>query len=212
MSISKKFSGTIACIGTGPTLTPQQVEAARSKGFTLFGCNNVWELAPLAVHYACNEAWWNHYWSPALAADQAEKWTCNAAAAARYGLNWVAERNAPGLSTDPDVIHHGHGSGYTLLNLAYLMGAEMIVLLGYDLKYAPDYDGHQQQIGSEPRHYFGEYPEPLTHWPKVHVKRGVHVELLELYRSVAKQGLVEILNASPDSALEWFPKVSINAL
>lgn len=110
------------------------------------------------------------------------------------------------------MIHHGHGSGFSLLNLAYLMGAERIVLLGYDMKYAPDYDGRTKEIGSAPRHYFGEYPEALQHWPSVQVKAGVHVELVELYRSVARQGLVEILNASPDSAIDCFPKVSIDAL
>lgn len=212
VSISKKFSGTVACIGTGPSLTIQQIETARSKGFTLFGCNNVWELTPLAVHYGCNGQWWDQYWSPRLAQSPAEKWTCNEPAAKRYGLNWVAERNAPGLSTDPTVIHHGHGSGYTLLNLAYLMGAERIVLLGYDLKYAPDYDGRAQEIGSTPRHYFGEYPAAIQHWPKVHVKQGVHVELLDLYRSVARQGLVEIINCSTDSALDCFTMVSIDGV
>lgn len=164
------------------------------------------------MHYACNEAWWNHYWSPALAATPAEKWTCNAQAAERYGLNWIAEKNAPGLSNDPTVIHHGHGSGYTLLNIAYLMGAERIALLGYDMKYAKDYDGQSHQVGSGERHYFGEYPQSLQHWPSKQVRRGVHVELVELYRSVARQGLVEIVNCTPDSAIDCFPKVVIDAL
>lgn len=211
-SISKRYCGTVVLIGTGPSLTPEQISAARRKGFTLFGCNNVWELCDLSVHYACNEGWWDHYWGQALKASPAEKWTCNAPAAERYGLNWVAERNAPGLSTDPSVIHHGHGSGYTLLNLAYLMGAERIVLLGYDMKYASDYQGQSHQVGSVPRHYFGEYPSALQHWPSKQVKGGVHVELVDLYRSVARQGLVEILNATPDSAIDCFPQVSIDAL
>jgi len=200
------------CIGTGPSLTQEQINAAQRKGFALAGCNNVWRLCGLDIHYACNEGWWDEYWCDELKQYAAEKWTCNLDAAKRYGLNWIAEKNAPGLSADPSVIHHGHGSGYTLLNLVYLMGATRIVLLGYDMKYAPDYDGRTQQIGSTPRHYFGEYPARLQHWPKVHVRNGVHVELLDLYRSVARQGLVEIINATPDSALDCFPKVPISAL
>jgi hypothetical protein len=193
-------------------LTLEQVSTAKRKGFALFGCNNVWELCDLVVHYACNLAWWDHYWCPALEASPAEKWTCNLEAALRYGLNWVPEKNAPGLSTNPSVIHHGHGSGYTLLNLAYLMGAERIVLLGYDMKYAPDYDGRSQYVGSGPRHYFDEYPTALQHWPSKKVVGGVHVELIELYRSVACQGLVEIVNCTPDSAIDCFPKASIDAV
>lgn len=193
-------------------MTTDQIRTAQRKGFHLFGCNNVWQLCDLEVHYACNKGWWDHYWSPALAANPAEKWTCNREAADEYGLNWVAEKNAKGLSIDPSIVHHGHGSGYTLLNLAYLMGAERIVLIGYDMKYASDYNGHTQQIGSGPRHYFGEYPSELQHWPKMRVKNGIHEELVELYRSVAAQGVVEIINCTPGSAIDAFPRADIDAL
>ena len=112
---------TVTLIATGPSLTLQQVDAARDKGFALAGCNNVWQIVPdLELLYACNAGWWQHYWSPELAAHPAAKWTTNREAAAAYGLNWIAERNAPGLSSDPNIVHHGHGSGFTLLNLAYL--------------------------------------------------------------------------------------------
>jgi len=77
---------------------------------------------------------------------------------------------------------------------------------------APDYDGKSREIGSEPRHYFGEYPHSMQHWPSVKVRGGVHVELLELYRSVADQGLVEIINCTPGSALDCFEKRDINAV
>jgi hypothetical protein len=211
--ITSDFTGRTAClIATGPSLKPQQVEVAKSKGFALFGCNNVWELTELDVLWATNGQWWDHYWSDKLKAYPAAKWTVNRAAAIKYGLNWTAERAAQGLSTDPNYIHHGHGSGYSMLNLAYLMGASRIVLLGYDLKYAPNYDGKARQVGSSPRHYFGEYAPALHHWPSVHVKGGVHVELVSLYESVARQGLVEIINCSPDTALTCFPRVPIEQL
>lgn len=209
----RRYGGTIACIGTGPSLTLEQVQATRARGFTLFGCNRVWEIvSDLAVLYACNLQWWEHYWGRELAAHPCEKWTTNRRAADLFGLNWIDEKNSPGLSGDPSIVHHGHGSGYTLVNLAYLMGAERIVLLGYDLKYASDYDGRTQRIGGSPRHYFGEYPAALQHWPSVKVRDGVHVELCELYASIAKQGLVEVLNATPGSAIDCFPRVNVDAL
>ena len=194
---------TICCIGTGPSLTLSQIETAREKGFTLFGCNKIFQIVPyLSVLYAVNSAFWDHYWDKGLSDHAAEKWTTNKAAAKRYGLNLIGERHKYGLSTNKAYVHHGHGSGYTQVNLAYLMGAERIVLLGYDMKYAPDYDGKQQKIGSSPRHYFGEYPASMQHWPSVSVRQGIHIELLDLYRSVWEQGLVEIVNSTPDSALE----------
>ena len=205
------FDGqTVALIATGPSLTLQQIESARHKGFALAGCNNTWQIVPdLGVLYGCNFKWWEHYWGEPLARHQAQKWTTNRAAADRFGLNWIAEANRPGLSNDPALVHHGHGSGFTLLNLAYLMGAARILLLGYDLRYAADYDGQNRRVGSEPRHYFGEYPPELQHWPRVQVRNGVHVELLELYRSVADQGAVEIINCS-GGVLDCFPRMDIN--
>jgi hypothetical protein len=52
----------------------------------------------------------------------------------------------------------------------------------------------------------------MQHWPKMSVKQGVHVELLELYRSVAQQGLVEIVNCTPGSAIDCFPSYHIEEL
>jgi len=116
---------------------------------------------------------------------------------------------APGLSSEPGLIHHGHGSGYSLVNLCYLQGATRIILLGYDLTYAPDYNGKSREIGSRPRHYFGEYPAQLQHWPSVKVKDGVHFELCELYATITE---VEIINCTPGSALTCFPRVDIDSL
>ena len=182
---------------------------ARSKGFVLFGCNNIFRVAPdLAVLWATNAGWWDHYWSEAKG-HAAEKWTVSAEARDRYGINWIDEKDAPGLSQDPTVIHHGHGGGYSMLGLAYLMGAARIVLLGYDLAYAPDYDGRGRKVGSGPRHFFGEYPPELQHWPSVCVKDGVHFDLVRRYGEVAQQGLVEIVNCTPGSAIKCFPMMDI---
>lgn len=191
-------------------MTLKQINAARGWGYALAGCNKVWEIVPdLQVLYGCNLGFWQEYWSPTLANYPASKWTTNAVAATNYGIHWVAEVNRSGLSQNPAFIHHGHGSGYSLVNLVYLMGAARIVLLGYDLKYAPDYDGKGHHIGSQPRHYFGEYPSKLQHWPSVHVHRGVHTELLNLYRSIADQDVVEVINATPGSAIDCFPTMDL---
>jgi len=202
-------SRTVACIATGPSLTQQQVDVARAKGFRLFVCNNAFRLAPDAeLLYAVNLAWWDHYFLEVRDLT-CHKWTTNGEAADKYGLNWINERHGMGLCTDPGTIHHGHGSGFSLVSMAHKYQARRIVLLGYDLKYAPDYDGRARQIGSTPRHFFGEYPASMQHWPSVHVRDGVHVELLDLYQTVANQGLVEIINCSPDTALECFPRMRI---
>ena len=195
---------TAVCIGTGPSLTMDQLEAARDHGFALYACNNAIFLAPDAeLLYSVNKAWWDHYYE--MVKDyRCEKWTTNPEAARAYNLSWIAEKNAKGLSTNPDYIHHGHGSGYSLVSMAHKKGYERIILIGYDLKYAPDYDPGNRNPGSTPRHFFngGEYPPSMQHWPSVSIKNGVHIELVDLYRSIAEQGLVELVNCTPGSALE----------
>ena len=201
---------TIVCIGTGPSLTFQQVETARRKGFTLYAANNAIYMAPdAALLYSVNLAWWDYYWD--MVRDlPCEKWSTSASVADKYGVHWIAEKNAKGLSTDPDIIHHGHGSGYSLVSMAHRAGADRIILLGYDLKYAKDYDPKNRYPGSTPRHFFGEYPPTMQHWPSKQVIDGLHVELLDLYRSIAEQGLVEIVNCTPDSAIDCFPTVNVD--
>lgn len=203
---------TVCCIATGPSLTPSQVDIARSKGFELYACNNAIELVPDAsLLYGCNYKWWQHYYH-SVKDLPCQKWTTNRPAAREFGINWIAERNAAGLSTDRNVIHHGHGSGYSLVSMAYRNGADRIVLLGYDLKYAPDYDGKSRQPGSSKRHFFGEYPANMQHWPSEKVVNGVHIELLDLYRSIERQGLVEVINCTPGSAIDCFEYKDIDAL
>jgi hypothetical protein len=197
----------------------RQVDVARQKGFELYGCNRTFiDIPDLSVLYAVNTAFWDYYWNYENPSDEiheqlrvhpCQKWTTNSAMAAKYGLYHFFERAGQGLCTDPKTIHHGHGAGYSLLGIAHKLGATRIILLGYDLKYAADYDGKAKKIGSTPRHYFDEYPAEMQHWPSVQVKDGVHVELLELYKSIKDQGLVEVINCSPDSALECFERMPI---
>lgn len=213
-------SRTIVCIGTGPSLTDRQVEVARGKGFQLFGCNRTFvDFANLDLCFGNDLKFWERY-MPLL-----EEYTENGTQPKRVatGSKEAAERwpvleyfepiFKPGLSvpreTGQQQIHHGHGAGYSLVNVAYLSGADQIILLGYDLKYPKNYDARNRDPGGQ-RHYFGEYEEPLQHWPSERInKDGVHEELCELYQTVAEQGLVEIINCSADSALECFPRMPI---
>ena len=213
---------TICCIGTGPSLTLQQIDAARSGGFVLFGCNLVYQDVPdLALFYGVNLAFYEHYWDKGLREHPAEKWTTNKRVVDDFdGMHWIAEppgqpsEHRMGLSTDPNMIHHGHGSGGSLVSMAYRSGADRIILLGYDMKYAPDYDGLAKKIGSTQRHYFpgGEYPANMQHWPSDQVWGGKHVQLIDWYRSIKKQGLVEIINCTPGSAIDCFPMMDIGDL
>jgi len=186
----------VACIGTGPSLTPEQIEVARAKGFRLFGCNRVFlDVPDLEVMYAVNQGFWDRYIDRARE-HPCEKWTTCLPAAQKYGLNYLREKWGAGLCTEEKTIYHGHGSGYSLIGVAHKLGAERIILIGYDMKFPEGYDGRQRESGGK-RHYFGEYEPELQHWPK-----NPFTDLLPLYREIHEQGLVEIINCSPGSALE----------
>jgi hypothetical protein len=188
----------VCCIGTGPSLTLDQIDAARKAGMGLFGANRVFEIVPdLEVMYAVNGAFWDYYYDEA-SKHPCQKWTTNKDAAEKYNLNWIDEKWGEGLCPVPNLIHHGHGSGYSLLGVAHKLGATELYLIGYDMKYPKDYDGYQQITGGD-RHYFGEYPASMQHWPK-----RPWVDLLPLYKSINDQGLVKVVSCTPGSALNDF--------
>lgn len=101
-----------------------------------------------------------------------------------------------GLSDKPDEICTGSNGGYQALNLAILSGAQCIVLLGYDAK--PGAQGK--------KHWFGDHPDKTS---------APYDDMARAFKAVAKQlaaAGVEVLNASPDSAIDCFERVTIESL
>ena len=187
-------------MGTGPGLT--QAVSQATMHLQRFGVNNTLQLG-VDVHLACNVEWWDHYGAEARA-HPGEKWIAiddehpeRAACAERWGLRTVRGVWAPGLSTDPAVIHYHHGAGPQMVNLALHYGIRVMLLVGWDMRYGAQ------------RHYFGEYPTPLQHWPRT----GPNGELEGLIREMesirpADYG-IEIVNCTPDSALTCFPMMPL---
>jgi hypothetical protein len=203
---------TAVVLATGPSLTPAVLADARTgqaRGlWTVYGMNHIWRDFPtLDGFLACNQEYYATQWERGLKDIPADKWTWDRQTAQKYGIRFVAGKWADGFSRDPNVIHYGHSSGFQLPQIAYHAGCRRLLLCGYDMKFAPDYDGKNQRIGSTPRHYFGEYEDkPLQHWPSVKVKDGVFVELIEQFEKVKRLNPdVEIINCSPGSAMQFFP-------
>lgn len=185
-------------------MTPAVIEAVKASGLPVFGCNQTFELFDLSAHLACNPEWWDYYWerSDRLRAMQCPRWTWDKPTADKYGISYIEGRWGDGLSTDPACIHYGHSSGYQLLGIAYHAGVRDAVLVGYDLRYPPGYDGTRQIAGGD-RHYFGEYPPELQHWTKFNIGPAGEINgLIDCYRTVARQGAMRIALGTPGSALK----------
>lgn len=107
--------------------------------------------------------------------------------AKKFDLNIVYGRQGKGLGRD--VIHYGNNSGYQAINLAYLWGAERIILLGFDMQHT-----------SGKVHFFGDHPKHLANGPCFH---SIIPMFDRLAKDLEEEG-VEVINATRTTALTCF--------
>ena len=146
--------------------------------------------------YACDQKWWEHHLPQVDRVfggkrykqyrDPPEKvW------AEKHGITAIHGESKPGLGRDR--LHFGHNSGYQAINLAYLMGATKIVLLGYDM----------QWTGGK-KHWFGDHPTGFAN--------GNFEEYVKHFTALAedlKAEGVEVINCSRETALKQFPRAEL---
>ena len=99
-----------------------------------------------------------------------------------------------GLKLDPGAVTDGNSSGYAAINLAYHLGVSRIVLLGFDMGNIKG-ENHFHEV------YFG-----------LEVKKEKYVEWGESFTSLAhslEERGIEVINASPNSALKVFKKLPL---
>lgn len=204
-------------VATGPSLKKDQLEVintSRSRNqCRVFTINNSFEkVAQTDVQLSCDGPWWRYYWPrwKELRELPAMMFTWYPELAEQFGIEYIQAIVKNGLSTDPGVVHINHGSGPMMINLALHFGISRLLLIGHDMKFASDYNAAKRDPGSSPRHYFGEYPDVLQHWPSVKVKQGVLDGLITAYNGIQNdiynRGIpLEIINCTPGSALTSFP-------
>jgi len=191
--------GTAVLFATGPSLTEDVVEtvleARRDRKLYLFGCNDAYRIVPtLDVHYACDAGWWNVHYAKMEAYQVAHGlWTQEPRLSKSKfpKLRRIAGRSGAGLSTAQDLIYFGNNSGYQLINLALLFGIKKMVLCGYNMS-----------VIRGKRHFFGDHPEGLS--------KGNPNGFIAGYNRINPQQYgIEILNATPNTALKAFPIVTL---
>jgi hypothetical protein len=178
--------------GSGASLTEEVANVCSC--YRSIAVNDAHRRLPFAdVLYGCDAEWWNYY--KGVPGFKGEKWSAHCSSmspklecAARHNLRLVRATQAHGFSLRPDLIHFGSNSGFQAINMAILWGATKIVLVGFDMK------------GT---HFFGEHPMALvntgTMWPF----------LLVYFDTAPAPPGVQILNATPGSALTKYPSVDI---
>jgi hypothetical protein len=96
------------------------------------------------------------------------------------------------LSTDPTKIECGRNSGFGALNLALHFGAKLIYLFGFDYGtavYCPERYAHKRK-------------ESGNHWP-------TWAKQFDCVKDQLIEAGVTVINASPNSSITAFPKVTI---
>jgi hypothetical protein len=200
---------TAAILAGGPSLTPEQVEACRGR-CRVIAVNNSYLAAPWAdvLYFSDAQAptapremwhWWNHHRErPEYRAFGGLKVTLEnpfviAAEPETKSLYNVGESGFPERR---DALTTGKNSGYQAIVLAALLGARRIALLGYDMR-----------CTGGKTHWHGGHAHRTHSGPNIY-RDFMLPHFAGLAKALAARG-VEVLNATPDSALTDFPMTSL---
>lgn len=160
----------------------------------LIAVGDAWKILPHAdVLYACDPSWWERY----DGSFKGELWSTHhldgngegaqpgdkRAAQERWGVRCVRGVRRDTFSMDPSVIHYGDNSGFQAINLAILFGCTRIILAGFDMR-------GENKVRRDGRDHYERF--------------------VKFFDTAAKhlEG-VEIINATPESALNCFPKMEL---
>lgn len=192
MTVPKLWPGeTFVVIGSGPSLTPEDVAAVRGRARAI-AVNSSYLLAPWAdVLYSCDAKWWR--WHQGVPTFAGLKYSLDPAAAQWPGVQVLENTGLLGLECAPSGLRTGCNSGYQSVNLAVHLGAARILLLGFDQRIHAD--GRDHWHPPHPDHQPSPYAAFLSTWPSI-------VAPLD-------DAGVTVVNCTPDSALTVFPMVSL---
>lgn len=191
---------TLFLIGGGPSLASLDLAYLYPRQSQVLVSNNGYKLFPnaLVAHHA-DWAWWEWHQHTFFEIYKGPNpTTCSIGgnkAAYPPAFKYYQREDRYGLSDNFPFIR-GSNAGYQLLNIAYILGAKNIILLGYDLKHGPNgetqwHNEHQRETNT-------------GMWEK---------KMLPEFNMIAK-GLkkvgVNVYNANPDSAITCFEFIDGN--
>ena len=107
---------------------------------------------------------------------------------AQWNIRALESIDEPGLSRKQGVLHRGSNSGYQAINLAYLMGATRIILVGFDM-----------MMEGTKRHWFGDHPGSMN-------AGSSYPQFISQMQTIkCEEYGIEIWNCSRRTALKCFP-------
>lgn len=185
-------SCSVVICASGPSLSEEQcvqVKAWQSDAHRVMAINTSFRRAPFAdVVYGCDSRWWDVYGKEVgETCTHSEFWTQDAKC---KGIKRIESHPSKGLNRQKGVINQGNNGGYQAIGLAYQAGSKRIILLGYDMKGG---------------HWHGDHPAGLN--SKANFDLWIR-NFEELAKDLKEEG-IEVLNATPKTALHCFPKIEL---
>jgi hypothetical protein len=175
----------VACLASGPSLTPEDVETVRQwrqagDDRRVIVVNSTFRAAPWAdALYAMDRRWWDLHWRDVAAEFQGVRYSSSA-----HAVNWgVVKLSCPAYGN----------SGAAAISVAAHKGATRVILLGYDC----------QHTGGR-AHWHADHPSPLGNAATVDRWPAKFEQLKKSLRGV------EVVNASRDTALRMFERVTLD--
>lgn len=179
---------TVVCLGTGPSLTRDDVESCRCRA-RVIAVNDAYRLAPWAdCLYAADAKWWR--WHKGVSDFAGLKYSIEPHRPEKAGTVVLKNLGDVGLSLDPSGLCTGKNSGYQAINLAVHFGARRILLLGYDFRGA---------------HFFGAHPDGSL----------LNTSCLPLFDTLVKPLAaigVSVTNCTPRSGVTCFPSATLDVM
>lgn len=159
---------TFAVLATGPSMSQSVADSVRS--LPVVAVSDAWTLAPQAMALVSSDkAWWDVH--PEAHAFAGRKFCASA-------VSVSGVESLPGTS--------GWNSGLLAIRVALHLGAERVLLLGFDMR------------GD---HFFGRHPEPLKNSEPKHFDR-----FRRQFAGWAVPAGREIINCTPGSMLDTYPR------
>lgn len=187
---------TIICVASGPSIIQKQLDQIKQSGLYTICVNRSFELLPNCdAIFACDIRWWYEYYELTQAHSPESKLYTIAGIGSHFykkrkiGKEIIELPYESGVGLGKEHLIHGGNSGYMAVNLAYLLGAKKIILVGYD---------HQHTNGK--RHWHSDYDKKKFPYNADNVDR-MKDNFEVLAQDLINEG-IDVVNCSIETALE----------
>lgn len=185
------------CIGSGPSLTEEDIDFCRKQGWKLATCNMGYKIAPdCHIFHAMDSGWWELVGSDLMKSlsPHCQHWSGSLEHAKKYKANYLTWDGEQGYSDQWGHCHGGKLSGLQLINIVGWQNPDLVILLGYD---------NQHTNGKA--HWHHDYPEHMRNV-------GIVGQQLGDYAILNKEAPFHIINCSRDTNIEGIPRLPLEAI